>query len=45
MNNTPTIHEFDSLDNLVDRLRDDFVSVDQDFVLIYAYTPAEAKHA
>ena len=37
MSDTPKIHEFDSLKKLVDRLRDDFVSGDQDFVMLYAY--------
>jgi len=37
MSNVPTIHEFESLEKLVGRLRDDFVSGNQDFILIYAY--------
>ena len=37
MSDTPKIHEFYSLKKLVDRLRDDFVSGDQDFVMLYAY--------
>jgi hypothetical protein len=37
MSGQPTIHQFPSLDRLVVRLRDDFHSGDQDFVLLYAY--------
>lgn len=38
MSDAPKIHEFDSLEKLVDRLRDDFLSGHQDFLLIYAYS-------
>lgn len=37
MSPLPKIHEFDSLEKLVLRLRDDFVSGDQETILIYAY--------
>lgn len=37
MSDAPRIREFDSLEKLVDCLRDDFVSGHQDFLLIYAY--------
>ncbi|MEO6382248.1 MAG: AAA family ATPase [Nitrobacter sp.] len=37
MNGQPTIHAFPSLDRLVTRLRDDFQSGGQDFLLLFAY--------
>ena len=37
MSDQPKIYHFPSLDRLVVRLRDDFVSGGQDFVLLYAY--------
>ena len=37
MSGQPTIHQFPSLDRLVVRVRDDFHSGGQDFVLLYAY--------
>ena len=37
MTNSPTIYEFSSLSKLVERLRDDFRSGNQDFVLLYGY--------
>lgn len=37
MSNSPTIYEFPSLSRLVERLRDDFKSGDQDFILLYGY--------
>lgn len=37
MTNPPTIYPFPSLEGLVNRLRDDFHSGGQDFLLLYAY--------
>ncbi len=37
MNNSPKIREFASLPKLVDRIRDDFKSGNQDVVLLYGY--------
>jgi hypothetical protein len=34
---SPKLHHFKSLKQLVDRLRDDFNSGDQGFILLYAY--------
>lgn len=37
MSNAPTIYKFPSLSKLVERLRDDFKSGNEDFVLLYGY--------
>ena len=37
MNNKPKIHKYKNQKSLVNRIRDDFKSGDNDFILLYAY--------